>query len=304
MSKVYVFNSYGGPENQELIERAVPAPGRGELGVKVRAAAVNPVDWELRSGRLGQNQELPAAMGREVAGIVTAVGDGVEGFAPGDEILGTVAPGHGGFAEHTLVRAIDAVAKPEEITFADAATIPVAAATAYDGTHQIELQAGQTLLIIGIGGGVGLMAAQIGKVHEFAVIGTASESKRDIVESTGAILVPYGGDLISRLREIVPNGVDLILDLVGGDALREVAEMVDSPTKIISAADSATATELGGAALERTTEALAKITSVIEYGLVDPHVSARYPLERAGEAIAAVESGHATGKVVIEIGSE
>lgn len=301
MSKVYVFSRYGGPEGQELINLPVPEPGPGELGVEVRAAAVNPVDWKLRSGRRGQNQELPVPMGREVAGIVTAVGDGVEGFAVGDEILGSVAPGHGGFAQHTIVRATDAVAKPEEITFADAATIPIAAATAYDGTHQIELQAGQTMLILGIGGGVGLMAAQIGKVHEFTVIGTASESKRDIVESTGATLVPYGDALASRLREIAPDGVDLMLDLVGGEALREVAELATEPNRIISAADAATATELGGSALKRTTEAMAKITEVIEYGLVDPHVSARYPLERAGEAIAAVESGHATGKVVIEM---
>lgn len=101
MSKVYVYNRHGGPETQELIDRAIPVPGPGELGVKVRAAAVNPVDWKLRSGRLGQNQELPAAMGREVAGTVTAVGDGVNGRAVGDEILGPVAPGQGAGA--TLV---------------------------------------------------------------------------------------------------------------------------------------------------------------------------------------------------------
>jgi NADPH:quinone reductase-like Zn-dependent oxidoreductase len=303
MSKVYVFNRYGGPESQELIERPIPVPGPGELGVKVRAAAVNPEDWKFRSGRLGRNRVLPAPMGREVAGTIAAMGDGVEGFAVGDAILGSVAPGHGGFAEDTIVRAADAVAKPDEISFSDAATIPVAAATAYDGTHQIELQAGQTLLILGIGGGVGLMAAQIGRVHELIVIGTGSESKRDIVESTGAILVPTGEALLTRLREAAPDGVDLILDLVGGDALREVGELVTSPTKIISAADPSAATELGGAALERTTEAMAKITSVIEYGLVNPHVTALYPLALADEAIAVVEDGHATGKIVLEIGS-
>lgn len=301
MSKMYVFNRYGGPEGQELIDRTVPEPGPGELGVEVHAAAVNPVDWKLRSGQLGQDQELPAAMGREVAGVITAVGDDVEGFAVGDKILGSVAADHGGFAEHTIVRAIDAVAKPDEITFADAATIPVAAATAYDGTHQIELQPGQTLLILGIGGGVGLMAAQIGKVHEFRVIGTGSESKRGIVESTGATLVPYGDGLVSRLREIAPHGVDLIFDLVGGEALWEVAELATVPSRIISAADPVTAAELGGSALKRSAEAMAKITDVIEYGLVDPHVTARFPLERAGEAIAAVESGRATGKVIVEV---
>ena len=300
MSKVYVFNRYGGPGGQELVDRPAPKPGPGEMAVEVRAAGVNPVDFKLRTGHLGHAQDPPVPMGQEVSGVVTALGEGVHDFSVGDAILGPVAPGHGGFAEQTIVRAQAVVAKPEEISFADAATIAVAGATAYDGTHQIELEAGQTLLILGIGGGVGLMAAQIGKVHKFTVIGTASESKRDVVESTGATLVPYGENLAARIKEITPDGVDLILDLVGGQALREVADLVPDPSTIISAADPATATELGGSALKRTAEALAKITGVIEYGLVDPHVSALHPLERSGEAIAAVENGHATGKVVIE----
>ena len=301
MSKAYVFNRYGGPESQELIDRQVPEPGPDELGVEVHAAGVNPADWKLRSGRLGQNQQLPVAMGQEVAGIVTAIGVGVKNFAVGDKILGLVAPSHGGYAERTIVRATDAVPKPEETSFANAATIAVAGAAAYDGTHQIELQAGQTVLILGVGGGAGLMAAQIGRVHEFTVIGTAKESERDIVESTGAVLMPYGDALSARIREIAPGGVDLILDFAGGDALREVAELATEPRRIISAADPATATEMGGSALNRTAEALKKITEVIKYGLVDPHVSARYPLERAGEAIASVESGRATGKVIVEM---
>jgi len=146
--------------------------------------------------------------------VVTVLGQGVQGFSVGDEILGPVAPGHGGFAEHSVVRAEAVVSKSEEISFADDATIPVAGSTAYDGKHQIELEAGQTLLILGIGV-VGLMAAQIGKVHTFTVIGTGSESKRHVVESIGAA-IPCGENLAARIRQVVPVGVDLILDLVGG----------------------------------------------------------------------------------------
>ncbi|GAA1139021.1 NADP-dependent oxidoreductase [Nesterenkonia lutea] len=301
MSKVYVHNRTGGPETQELIDRTIPQPGPGELGVTVHAAAVNPMDWKIRSGLFGSQRDLPAPMGREVAGTVNGVGAGVDGFTVGDAILGPVSPDFGGFAEDTIMVASDAVAKPEELSFIEAATIPIAAATAYDGTHQIELTPGQTLLITGIGGGVGLMAAQIGKVHEFRVIGTGSESKRTIVESTGATLVPSGDGLLSRLRTAAPDGVDLILDLVGGDALREVAELATSPERIVSAADPTTAVQLGGTALVHTKEALTRITSVIEYDLVDPHITATFSLARAGEAIAAVEQGHVTGKVVIDM---
>jgi len=299
MSKVYVFTGYGGPETQQLIEGPVPTPGPGELAIEVRAAGVNPADWKIREGQLGRHWSLPAPMGREAAGVVTEVGDGVEDFAVGAEVLGLVAPGQGGMAEHTLLRASTTVAKPEEISFADAATIPVAAATAYNATHQIELKPGQTLLLLGAGGGVGLMATQIGRVHEFTVIGVASATKRELVESTGATFIESGPGVADRVRQVSADGPDLIVDLVGGDALRAVADLVPDRTRIISAADPETAVALGGRALERTSEAMGKITDVIQYGLVDPHVRAQFDLNETGQAIAAVETGHAAGKITV-----
>jgi len=283
----------------ELIDAPLPAPGPGELGVRVRAAMLNPLDWTTASA--GLNPQLPEWLGHEVAGTVTAMGDGVDCFAIGDAILGRVAVGHGSFVQNTIVRAVDAVVKPEEISFGTAATIPVAAVAAYDGTHQIDLQVGQTVLILGIDSGVGLMAAQIGHVHEFTVLGTGSEAMRGLVESTGATLVPDGDDLLTRLRQVAPDGVDLILDLIGGDTLRAAAELATSPAGIISGADPAAAIELGGAALQRSDEALAKITGVIEYGLVTPHITARYPLDQVGEAITVVEGGHASGLIIIDM---
>jgi len=172
------------------------------------AAGVNPADWKIRAGQLGRKWSLPAPMGREAAGVITQIGEGTEGFAVGDEVLGLVAPGQGGLAEHTVILASTAVAKPEEISFTDAATIPVAAATAYDATHQIELEPSQTLLLLGAGGGVGLMAAQIGRVHEFRVIGVAGAAKRELVESTRATFIESGPGLADRVRQAVPNGVD------------------------------------------------------------------------------------------------
>lgn len=301
MSKQFVFTAIGGPEHQKLIDVPAPQPRPGQLAVKVRAAGVNPVDWKLRTGYLGKDLAVPHPLGTEVAGTVTALGEGVEDFAIGDDVLGPVAPGYGGFAQDTILDASSAVAKPEEISFVDAATLPVAGATAYDGTHQIELEKGQVLLILGAGGGVGLMAAQIGRVHQFAVIGVASESKREVVEETGATFIASGPGVVDRARGAAPGGVDLILDLVGGDALRELAPLAQDPATIISAADGPTAEELGGSKLVRTVEALEKITGVVEYNLVDPHVSALYPLDKAADALAAVENGHATGKIVLEM---
>ena len=288
-----------GPRASSSRSARPPTPRSGEIAIEVRAAGVNPADWKRREGVFGTRGSVPAAMGLEAAGVVTAVGEGVEHVAVGDEVLGAPARGLGAFAEHTVLKAAETVSKPEEISFADAATIPIAGTTAYDLTHQVELEAGQTLLVLGAGGGVGHMALQIAKVRQFRAIGIASDSKRELVEATGATFVPSGEGVAERVRKFAPEGVDLLVDLVGGQALRELAPLVEEPSRIVSAADADTATELGGAGRERTEGALEKITGVVQYGLVDPHVSMTFPLERAAEAIAAVETGHGAGKTVI-----
>ena len=300
MSRVYVFTEYGGSEGEKLTERPVPAPGPGQLVVAVRAATVNPVDWKIREGLLGRDEPLPVAMGREVAGVVTAVGPDVEDFVVGDEILGAVAPGEGGFADHSLLNVAETVTKPEDISFAVAATIPVAGTTAYDLTHQVELEQGQTLLILGAGGGVGHLGAQIGQVHQFRVIGVASPANRELVESTGATFVSAGAGAVTAVKELAPDGVDLLVDLVGGQALRDLAAAAKSPERIISAADPGTAEELGGVGRQRNPESLGKITDVIGYEVVTPKISRIFPLDQARQALAVVESGNTIGKIIIE----
>lgn len=299
MSKVFVFNNYGGPEQQELIDLPTPRPGIGEIAIQVKAAGVNPVDWKIREGMLGKHATPPVPMGREASGVVVAVGEGVKHFTVGDEVLGLAAPGAGTFAEFTNLRADKTMAKPAEISFEDAATIAVAGTAAYDATHQIELEAGQTLLIVGAGGGVGRMAVQIGVMHKFTVLGVASAAKQELVESAGATFIESGVGLAERAKQTAPGGVDLIVDLVGGDALRAVAPLAKDPFLILTLADRETAFEVGGAVVQRTDESLGKITDVIRYGVVDPTVTSRYSLADAALAIAEVEDAHAVGKVII-----
>ena len=303
MPKVFRFSAYGGPDVQELVELPMPSPGPSELLVKVKSAGVNPVDHKLRSGALAQSmpRDLPAEFGSEVSGVVEEVGQDVEGFAVGDEVFGLPAPTHGGFSEYTVLTATATAKKPTHVSFDDAATLTVAAATAYDAVTQLGLAEGQTLLINGVGGGVGVAAAQIARDFGIAVIGTASEGKRPLVEMLGATLVPSGDGVEQRVRELMPDGVDGILDLVGGAALSAVAPKV--PAKIVSAADPMTVSQLGGAPVQRdgTAVVLNKVASMVADGKFDPHVSDVVAFDDVAQAIASVEGGHAVGKVVVKV---
>ncbi|MFD7894666.1 NADP-dependent oxidoreductase [Streptomyces sp. NPDC059743] len=307
MSKAYVFTEHGGPEAEAFAELPVPSPGPGQLLVAVRAAGVNPVDWKLRNGyrRPGSAPaELPAVLGSEAAGVVREIGAGVEGFAVGDAVFGSTLTG--GYAEYTLLPVGITAHKPDALPFTDAATLPVAAATAYDALHQLALEPGATLLITGAGGGVGVAAVQIARGLGIRVLGTASAGKKEFVESLGAVHVLPGPGLTERVKAVAPDGVDAVLDLVGGPALREAAEVLADPEgRLISAGDKGTVPELGGAAVvrARTAAVLDAVAELVVSGTLRPYVTRTFPLERAAEALRAVEDGHVQGKIVIEVGA-
>ncbi|WP_405875907.1 NADP-dependent oxidoreductase [Streptomyces sp. NBC_00005] len=302
MPKAYVFTRYGGPETEALVQVDRPVPGPGQVLVRVRAAGVNPVDWKQRTGyrRPGESGErdFPAYFGNEVSGVVEEVGEGVEGFAVGDAVFGR--PVVGGYSEYALL-SVDLLApKPAALTFTDAATLPVAAVTAYDGIRQLDLPAGATLLVTGAGGGVGVAAVQIARALGLHVVGLSSEAKKDFVALLGAVHVPSGPGWTER----VPGRVDGVYDLVGGDVLEDAATLLADRAKLITAgAPPEVVEKLGGArvARVRTPERLAAVADLVVSGDLDPHVTQTFPLEQAGEALRTVEEGHARGKIVIEV---
>jgi NADPH:quinone reductase-like Zn-dependent oxidoreductase len=266
MPKAYVFTRYGGPETEALVEVDQPRPGPGEVLVAVRAAGVNPVDWKQRTGyrRPGEtgSRAFPAVFGQEVSGVVREIGAGVDGFAVGDEVFGGTAAG--GYAEYALLPATVTAHKPAELPFTEAATLPVAAATAYDGIRQLDLPAGATVLITGAGGGVGSAALQIARALGLRAVGVASE----------------------------------------GEVLTEAASLLTDHSKLITAGAPAPEVEkLGGARVERARNAavLDALAQLVVSGRLDPHVTRTFPLDQAGEALRTVEDGHARGKIVIEI---
>ncbi|WP_329171660.1 NADP-dependent oxidoreductase [Streptomyces sp. NBC_01477] len=304
MPRAYVFERFGGPEVAGFADVACPVPGAGELLVAVRAAGVNPVDWKRRSGLRppgAPEVRLPATMGGEVSGTVEKLGAGTGGFRVGDAVLG--GPLTGGYAEYAVLSAASAVHKPAAISWTDAATLPIAAATAFAGIRQLALPPGATVLVTGVGGGVGVAAAQIARHAGLRVAGTAGAAKKAFAASLGVRYVEPGPGLAERVRAALPEGVDGVLDLVGGDTLRECAALLPDGTKLVSAADRGSVAAFGGApvAPARGPGVLDAVIRLVLDGALDPYVTQVFPFARAAQAVRAVETGHARGKVVIEM---
>jgi NADPH:quinone reductase-like Zn-dependent oxidoreductase len=303
--KAYVFNGHGGPEFESFADVPRPDPGPGQLLVAVHAAGVNPADWKHRAGAMRAPgrppEQFPVVFGREAAGVVEALGAGVTGFTVGDAVFGNSAVG--GFSEYALLPVSVTAHKPAALSFIDAATLPVAAATAYDGIQQLALPPGATLLINGVGGGVGVAAAQIARHQGLTVIGTASAGKKDFVTSLGVTHVTYGPGVADRIRRAAPQGIDGLYDQAGGPALEEVAPLLADRAKLISAGDRATVARLGGTFVvrARNPEVLDAVAQLVVSGALNPYVTDVFPLDAAARALRQVETGHAQGKVVIEV---
>lgn len=305
MPEAYVFTAFGGPGTEAFAEVPRPVPGPGQLLVAVRAAGVNPADWKRREGRYGSAEArpaLPAVFGREASGVVEEAGEGVTGFAAGDEVFGH--PVGGSYARYALLPAAGAAHKPAALSWTDAATLPVAAGTAYDGLRQLALPPGATLLVNGAGGGVGSAAVQLARHAGLAVVGTASAAKREFVESLGAVHVPSGPGVADRVRAAAPGGVAGLFDLVGGEPLRELAPLLTDRSGLVGVADKRAAEELGGAAVvrDRGREPLDALAALVATGVLDPFVTQVFPFAEAGRALRTVEAGHTRGKVVLDVG--
>jgi NADPH:quinone reductase-like Zn-dependent oxidoreductase len=246
-------------------------------------------------------------LGREVAGVVVAIGpgvsgSGVSGLAVGDRIVGPTVGGCGGYAEFALVEAVRSARMPDGLAFTDAAALPISAGTAYDSLINLGVTRGEKLLILGIGGGVGTMATQLAALDGVAVIGTASAAKRGFVESLGAVCVAYNDSSCARrLRELLPDGADAVLDLVGGDALDGAAGVLTERTRVLSVADEQLAARFGAQPVSRRGDptTLRRLAELVAAGKLDACVRQVFPFAEAGAALAVVEAGHVSGKVVI-----
>jgi NADPH:quinone reductase-like Zn-dependent oxidoreductase len=306
MGQAWGFRRYGGPEVQEFFDRPDPAPDRGEVLIQVDVAGVNPLDHLLRSGLvsgLDGGRPFPRVLGMEAAGTVLARGEDVDGLEVGDAVFGFALTGGGTYAETTVLSAPNTARIPTGLSATVAATLPVAGTTAVDALEQLGLPAGATVLVNGVGGGVGLAVARLAVGRELRVIGTGSAAKRVHAEAIGVRFIDYAaGDVVGAARELVPDGFDGMVDLVGGTSLRTVAPLARDTRNVIAVGDSSVA-DLGGRFVERRLDRanLERAARLALDGALAPVITAVHPLSDAPAALATVENGHTPGKVVIEV---
>ncbi|MFF1393862.1 NADP-dependent oxidoreductase [Streptomyces sp. NPDC058287] len=306
--KAITYSGYGGPEVLEYGEARDPKVGPDSVLVKVRAAAVNPVDWKAREGYLDPALDavFPVIPGWDVSGVVVQPGASVTEFATGDEVIGYVREdflSRGTFAEYVAAPVRTLARKPRNLTYEEAAGLPLAGLTAYQVmTGALAVQEGDVVLVHAAAGGVGSIAVQLGRHLGARVIGTASERNHDFLRELGAEPVTYGEGLAERVRALAPEGVDAAFDTVGGEALKVSAELLAPGGRLASIAD-ASVVDLGGryAFVRPDAADLTRLADLAEQDVITVHVDETFPLERAADAQRLSAEGRTRGKIVVTV---
>ncbi|MEU3460476.1 NADP-dependent oxidoreductase [Streptomyces sp. NPDC006733] len=296
------FHEYGGPENLVIEQAPDPHPGPGEIRVRVAAASVNPIDWKLRAGALQQMipLELPAIPGRDGAGVVDEIGEGVQGVSTGDRVFG-LGGVTGASAELFLLSAW--AHTPATWNDEQAAGAGLASVTALRGLNALGSLAGRTLLVEGAAGGVGSAAVEIAVAHGATVIGTASERNHAFLTELGALPTTYGPGLAERLATLAPHGVDLVLDTAASGSLDDLVALTGDPQRVATVADHAGGQRLGTHVVnaENDSTLLSAAAELGGQGRYTPRIEQTFPLERIADAHAQAERGRTRGKIVISI---
>ncbi len=317
--KAIVYTKYGPPDVLELKEAEKPTPKEDEVLVKVHAASVNAADWHLLRGKpflvrlmgFGLLKPKKKILGSDIAGLVEAVGRNVKQFQPGDEVLGM----GGGFAEYVCAREDALALKPTNISFEEAAAVPIAAVTALQGLRDKgQIQSGQKVLINGASGGVGTFAVQIAKSFGADVTGVCSTRNLDMVRSIGADqVVDYTKEDFTQNGQrydliLAANGYHSILDykralspkgtyvMTGGSMAQLFQAMLLGPWISMTGSK-----KMGNLMAKVNQKDLVFMKELLEAGKVKPVIDRRYPLSEVAEAVQYLEEGHAQGKVVITV---
>jgi NADPH:quinone reductase-like Zn-dependent oxidoreductase len=306
-----IYDRFGGAEVLQVREVDDPPVGPDTVLVRARATSVNPVDWKIRGGYLqgAYPHHLPIITGWDVAGVVEQVGPAVRtGVRPGDEVFAYVRRDDVAFgtaAELVPAPERTVAAKPESLSFEEAACLPLAGLTAYQSlVEALEVKPGERVLIHAASGGVGHLAVQIAVSLGAEVVGTAGSGNLDHVRELGAIhALDYSAGPISEQLESTGGQVDAVLDLFGGDALEDAPRQVKGGTRIASIIEPDTVLDLGGryVFVRPDRDGLAALAQLVEDGRLRVQVAETFELDRIADAHRLSEDGHPRGKIAVRI---
>ena len=301
------YARYGGPDVLELTDRPLPKVPPGWVLVRVKSAAVNPVDWKIMAGGLDALMEVqfPVVPGWDVAGVVESVGIDVPEWSPGDEVIayGRTDWVHGGtMAEYVALPSRLLGPKPVSVDWDRAAALPLAALTAYQVLGRLQVAADETVLVHNASGGVGGHAVQLAAARGARVIGTASEANHDYLRGLGAEPVAYGDGLPERVRALVPEGVDVVVDLVGGVVEQTLAVLAEGGRHASIADDAVEAHGGTWMWVRPSAEDLAQVAGLVDRGVLRVELARSVPLEEAAEAYRLSAEDHVRGKIAVRIG--
>ena len=304
--RAVTYDRFGGPEVLRLTDQPLPKVGPGEVLVRVRSAAVNPVDWKLMSGALDplMVSSFPVIPGWDVAGVVEAVGIDVPEYSPGDEVIGYVRKdvvAGGTYADYVCAPVRTLARRPTALDWDQAAGLPLAGLTAHQVLERLGTGPGTTVLLHGGAGGVGQAGIQLARRAGARVIATASPANHDLLRALGAEPVAYGEGLVDRVRALAPGGVDVVADFVGG-VLDVTTAVLAEDERHVSIADRG-APAAGGQWMWVRPDAadLDHLAGLADAGELSVRVARTFDLEQAKDAIEASRGGHIAGKIAIRV---
>ncbi len=308
MSRAVRFEEYGDVDVLHVVEVEDPVAGDGELLVRVRAAGINPGEAKIRQGDMDAMfpATFPSGQGSDLAGVVEQVGDGVAGIAVGDEVIG-FTDSRASQAELVVIEAENATPRPTGVSWDVAGSLYVAGATAWASVRAVSPGPGETVVISGAAGGVGVIAVQLARRTGATVIGVASERHHEWLRADGAVPVAYGDGVADRIRKAAGDGVDAFLDMVGGGYVELALKLGVTPERINTIVDFAAVQAHGvkseGNAVGASAQVLAELAGLIAADELEIPIAATYPLARVRDAYRELADNHTRGKIVLHASS-
>jgi NADPH:quinone reductase-like Zn-dependent oxidoreductase len=304
MARAVRFDEYGGIDVLKVVEVPRPVPGPGQVVVQVKAAGINPGEASIRKGLLADRwpATFPSGEGSDLAGIVAEVGDGVDTFAVGDEVLG-FTHNRASHADFVLIDAADLAARPAAVSWEAAGALFVAGTTAYAAVRAVSAGPGDIVVVSGAAGGVGSIAVQLAAAAGAQVIGLASAENHPWLAAKGVIPVTYGDGVADRIRDASGGRVDAFIDTFGSGYVELAISLGVRPDRINTIIDYGAAEKFGvktaGNSDAASAEVLSELAGMISAGRLEIPIARVYPLDEVRAAYQDLERRHTRGKIVL-----